>query len=172
MAFIDICRPDPNSAFRVCACLDRSDCQLIVNEILNLETRRVRAMDRLKDILEGGEATVRQTNRLANLEEEVENLRSIRHSICDIAYDGDISEGARPSFTLYTGDVAQKVCQAILANDDYTTPIEGYEVFSAGYWKDGKRYCAYDNRSGHCWVGEFTTLAKALAWVRDELDDK
>ncbi len=170
MAFIDVCRPDPNSAFRACVCLDRSDCLLIVNEILNLETRRVRSMDRLKDILEGGEATVRQTNRLANLEEEVENLRSIRHFICDMAYDGDTSEGAGVSPTLYTGDVAKKVCYAILANDDYTTPIEGYEVFSAGYWKDGKIYQAYDNRSGHCWCEEFTTLAKAQAWVKGELD--
>ena len=47
--------------------------------------------------------------------------------------------------TIYKGDEAAKVCNMILANEDYSTPIEGYDVCSSGYWRECGKWIAYDN---------------------------
>lgn len=63
--------------------------------------------------------------------------------------------------TIYEGEEAYKVCNMILANGDFSTPIEGYEVFSAGFWREGDKWIAYDNTTGDCWVEEFKTRKEA-----------
>ena len=62
---------------------------------------------------------------------------------------------------IYEGEEAYKVCNMILANGGYSTPIEGYDVFSAGFWREGDKWMAYDNTTGDCWVEEFKTRKEA-----------
>ena len=81
------------------------------------------------------------------------------------------------TMTIYIGTIAEKVCNLILRNEGYSTPIEGYDVCSMGYWgeririvKGGKfkliiRFVAYDNTTGDCWVEEFKTRKEAEAWI-------
>lgn len=72
--------------------------------------------------------------------------------------------------TIYEGEEAYKVCNTILANGDFSTPIEGYEVFSAGFWREGYKWIAYDNTTGDCWVEEFKTMEKAKGWILDKCE--
>lgn len=65
---------------------------------------------------------------------------------------------------IYTGEEAEKVCKMILANEDYSTPIEGYEVFSTGYWRECGKWVAYDNLDGECWMEEFKTKEEAMEY--------
>ena len=69
---------------------------------------------------------------------------------------------------IYEGEEAYKVCNMILANGGYSTPIEGYDVFSAGFWREGDKWIAYDNTSGDCWVEEFKTRREAREYCLNE----
>lgn len=71
---------------------------------------------------------------------------------------------------IYEGEEAYKVCNMILANGGYSTPIEGYDVFSAGFWREGDKWMAYDNTTGDCWVEEFKTRKEAKDWVLDRYE--
>lgn len=66
---------------------------------------------------------------------------------------------------IYTGQEAKKVCEAILSNEDYDTPIPGYDHLSSGYWKECGKWIAYDNTTGDCWMEEFDTLKEAKQYV-------
>lgn len=68
---------------------------------------------------------------------------------------------------IYKGEEARIVCDLILRNEDYSTPIEGYEVFSTGYWFERDRWVAFDNLDGECWVEEFKTKKEAKEYCYD-----
>ncbi len=68
--------------------------------------------------------------------------------------------------TTYKGQEAKIVCELILANDDYNTPLDGYDHQSAGFWKENDKWIAYDNRTGDCWVEEFSTRKEAAEYIK------
>ncbi len=70
--------------------------------------------------------------------------------------------------TIYTGEEARIVCDLILRNEDYSTPIEGYEVCSVGFWREGDKWIAYDNTTGDCWVEEFKTRVEAKEYCLEK----
>ena len=53
----------------------------------------------------------------------------------------------------------------ILANDNYDTPLKGFDHLSAGYWKEDGKWIAYDNTTGDCWVEEFETRRQAAQYA-------
>lgn len=71
--------------------------------------------------------------------------------------------------TCYTGEIARKVCNMILAtgrnNGRYDSLIEGYKCKSVGFWKENGKWIAYDNTNGCCWVEEFPTRKAAVKWI-------
>ena len=67
--------------------------------------------------------------------------------------------------TIYKGEDAKRVCGMILANDNYDTPLKGYDHLSAGYWKEDGKWIAYDNTTGDCWVEEFETRRQAAQYA-------
>lgn len=67
--------------------------------------------------------------------------------------------------TIYKGKDAKKVCGMILANENYDTPLNGYDCNSAGYWKENGKWIAYDNTTGDCWIEEFKRRCEASKYV-------
>jgi hypothetical protein len=47
---------------------------------------------------------------------------------------------------IYEGQEAEAICSAIVAQEDYSTPIPGVDVLSTEYYEENGKYVAYDNR--------------------------
>lgn len=78
MAFIGESKRDTNSPWLLYVCLTAQECRLLLNEVINLENRLVRNLDYYQGLLEGGDATDKQTDKLEEVRGKLETVGNIR----------------------------------------------------------------------------------------------
>lgn len=67
---------------------------------------------------------------------------------------------------VYKGKRAKQVLTEILAHVTDNGRYPHHEG-DAGYYRDGKKYVAFDNSTCDCWVEEFPSRKQAVAYVED-----
>lgn len=81
MAFIGESREDLGKSWSVYLCLDKSDSEIVLKAIGPLIGRSLKTYEYYKDILESGEATDIQTNKLLKAEENYNNIINLRNEL-------------------------------------------------------------------------------------------
>ena len=81
MAFISEAREDHLHNWKMVACLEKEDCELILSAIGPLVGRLLKSYEYYKDIHDGGEATPKQQDKLMEAEEKFERIVNIRNTI-------------------------------------------------------------------------------------------
>lgn len=72
---------------------------------------------------------------------------------------------------LLTGEDAQKVLGEILESERRSRSLTfPAHTGAQGYFRDGAKYVAFDNRTNDCWVEEFRTKTGAEKWCRGLMD--
>lgn len=82
MAFIGESQPDLGKPWSVYLCLDESDCQIVLKAISPLVNRYLKSYEYYKDILESGEATEKQTDKLLESEQKYNDIINLRVKLC------------------------------------------------------------------------------------------
>lgn len=67
---------------------------------------------------------------------------------------------------ILTGADAKRICNEILAFDDYSSIHLG----AFGYWHEQDSWVAFDNTDGNCWMEEFSTEDAARDYAKGTLD--
>lgn len=81
MAFIGESQPDYGKPWNVYLCLGKSDCQIVLKAIGPLVGRYLRSYEYYKDILESGEATEKQTDKLLEAEQNFNDIINLRNEL-------------------------------------------------------------------------------------------
>lgn len=81
MSFIGESREDLIKPWRNYLCLDKSDCQIVLKAIGPLVGRYLKSYEYYKDILESGEATEKQTDKLLEAEQNFNDIINLRNEL-------------------------------------------------------------------------------------------
>lgn len=81
MAFLGEAKRDKDSPWKIYVCLNEQECELLMKAVGALLGRCLRTLEYYKDILEGGEATEKQQDKLVKAQKAFEDVISIRDSM-------------------------------------------------------------------------------------------
>lgn len=81
MAFISEAREDLRHNWKMVACLEKEDCEIVMQALGPLVGRYLKSYEYYKDIRDGGEATSKQLDKLVEAEEKFERIINIRNTI-------------------------------------------------------------------------------------------
>lgn len=81
MAFIGESRLGISSPWKDFVCLDKEDCEVLIQIIGSLVARKLRSFEYYKGIHESGEASDKQIDKLEKARSELDAAESIRETI-------------------------------------------------------------------------------------------
>lgn len=83
MAFIGLSRIGQDAPWKPYVCLDEEDCGVLSQIIGSLVARKLRSFEYYDGILEGGDATEKQLDKLCQAEAELDAAQNIECTIRD-----------------------------------------------------------------------------------------
>lgn len=83
MAFIGESKEGKDHPWRIYVCLNLEDCELIIDAVSKSMDRIEKSYDHYKDILEGGEATLKQEDKYIEAEMKYETISNVHTTICE-----------------------------------------------------------------------------------------
>ena len=83
MAFIGESRIDTNSPWKLYVCLDAKECEMIMDAVGKSVGRRLKTYNYYKDLVDGGEATTKQQDKLVEAEENFDAIVNVHAVISE-----------------------------------------------------------------------------------------